>query len=164
MFDCYFWPDDGWIPRRLQIKSCTQDAGSIKSPTLRYKGDDTAKAAVTCRHFFENLLIKIGKDAKKNCTQGSAKGKVMSLLMMLRVNVANADSYSEVMFYVPVNVSDYKLLVIIVLSISLSFVCGMMCVGCCWWRFGAATKRTGAAVEPSGVVVSAQRPTSSQAM
>ena len=163
-FDCYFWPDEGWIPRRLQIKSYMKDAQSINSLILRYKVDDTAKAALTCRHFFENLLSKNGKDAKKNCTQGSAKGKIVSLLMMLRVNVVSADSYSEVMFYVPVNISDYKLLVIIVLSISLSFICGMMCVGCCWWRFGAATKQTGAAVEPPGVVVSAQRPTSSRAM
>ena len=73
---------------------------------------------------------------------GFAKGTLTSLLMLLKINVANADSYSEVMFYVPINVSDYKLLVIIALSIMLSFVCGMMCVGGCWWRFGAATKQT----------------------
>ena len=89
--------------------------------------------------------------------RGFAKGTLMSLLMLLKVNIANADSYSEVMFYAPINVSNYKLLMIVVLSIMLSVVCGMMCVGCCWWRFGAATKQTRA-------VAPAQQITSSRAM
>ena len=46
----------------------------------------------------------------------------------------------------------------------LSFVRGMMCVGCCWWRFGTAIEQPGAAVALPEVVVPVQRSTSSRTM
>ena len=85
---------------------------------------------------FDHVSRDISAHAANSGDHGLARRMLSVLSLASAVNVAKADSYSELMVYAPVNVSDYKALLIVALSIIFSFLCGMVCVGCCWWKFG----------------------------